>query len=586
MDFKIISSHGMSLKIRSSLVGGTCLNQEVRLFDFGNVVVRKDYMEDEGVRVLSGGPYYIGDFVGKGMLTAAIQGDNFTAPTSNLILRTLRELSYNHIMGTLVIIPASSGCTLNFGLAIERAINDELAVKMLTVSDDLFNDKHQQISQRTLSAIILLYKIAGAMSAAKKSLIEIYEYCQKMCQQVQSMEVNLPNPYVTPNSTCMCIDGTFSSIKATLSQMDHTVATIKVPLATMIHIIQDTNSFRIDPSKVVDTARLTLCSGDNLVILLNNNAVITTTEQNICVKDVLDYLTAFNINVVRFYVGNFIKCSDNPSLTITLLKVDDSSVLTYLDANYGNVPGWRAVNQSIGPSLTTAVSIPGNLRRKERITPPIRGPKLSDEASNIMYFAMQFACDALISCEKQLNVIDSEKGDGDTGTRMKTVAELLIKRMRQDKVILNYPFTFFETMSRFLEKSLGGTSGCIYSILFEAAAKRFAGFKDSLDVTTDMWLESFKAAADALQKYGNTRFGEGTLYDPIYIFCVTAKEELGNGADILIAVEKAVRKSEEAISMTKRDKKYPDPGAHAVGIWIRAIFEGVKLRWPVDVACM
>ncbi|XP_057664807.1 triokinase/FMN cyclase-like isoform X1 [Diorhabda carinulata] len=585
MDFKVLSSHGASLKIRNSLVGATSLNQEVGLFNFGNVIVQKDYTDNDCVRIISGGPYYIGDFVGKGMLTAAIQGDNFTAPASSIILRTLRELSNNHIMGSLVIVPASSGCTLNFGLAIERALNDDIVVKMLTVSDDFFNNQQSKMSQRTLSAVVLIYKIAGAMAAAKKSLCEIYDYCNKICQYVQSMEIELPHPNITPNATCICIDDPFGSDQPTTVRSDHSHETIKVPLANLISIIVNESNYRIDYRKGIDDTKLELQRGDKLVILLNNNAVISKTEENICVKDILDYLIALNINVVRFYVGNFIKCHENALLTITLMKIEDKNVLTYLDAHYGSIPGWPNVNQNSRSSLTTETNITGNLRRKNRLEPPIRGPQLSERATNTLYFAIQFACDALIACEKQLNVIDSERDDGDTGTRMKTVAELLVKRMKQDKLLLKYPFTFFETMSNFLEKSLGGTSGCVYSILFEAAANKFGEY-NSLDVTPEMWLESFEAAGAALKKYGNIKYGDGTLYDPICKFCETAKQELENCSHPLVAFGNAVQCCEETVNMTKRDKNYPDPGAHAVGIWIRAVFEGVKLKWPLDAVCL
>lgn len=54
--------------------------------------------------------------------------------------------------------------------------------------------------------------------------------------------------------------------------------------------------------------------------------------------------------------------------------------------------------------------IKGRLTRKERLSPPVRGPRLREKAANTLLYATQFACDALISCEKQLNTIDSERG--------------------------------------------------------------------------------------------------------------------------------------------------------------------------------
>lgn len=54
--------------------------------------------------------------------------------------------------------------------------------------------------------------------------------------------------------------------------------------------------------------------------------------------------------------------------------------------------------------------IKGQLVKKDQLSPPIRGPKLCSKVANILLYATQFACDSLISCEKQLNTIDAERG--------------------------------------------------------------------------------------------------------------------------------------------------------------------------------
>lgn len=63
-----------------------------------------------------------------------------------------------------------------------------------------------------------------------------------------------------------------------------------------------------------------------------------------------------------------------------------------------------------GCFLTVEHPIRGRLTRKERLSPPIRGPKLTERVANTLLYSTQFACDALLSCEKQLNTIDSERG--------------------------------------------------------------------------------------------------------------------------------------------------------------------------------
>lgn len=38
----------------------------------------------------------------------------------------------------------------------------------------------------------------------------------------------------------------------------------------------------------------------------------------------------------------------------------------------------------------------------------------------MVFKSLSYLCEALVSCEKQLNIIDSEAGDGDTGLYFKS----------------------------------------------------------------------------------------------------------------------------------------------------------------------
>lgn len=67
-----------STVVTETLFAAVVNNPSLALLEFGNVIVRRDYHSIENVRIISGGgsghdPAYSG-YVGKGMLTAAIQG--------------------------------------------------------------------------------------------------------------------------------------------------------------------------------------------------------------------------------------------------------------------------------------------------------------------------------------------------------------------------------------------------------------------------------------------------------------------------------------------------------------------------------
>lgn len=143
--------------------------------------------------------------------------------------------------------------------------------------------------------------------------------------------------------------------------------------------------------------------------------------------------------------------------------------------------------------------IPAKFKSTTRKSPVLRGPKLSNKVSNIFIVVVTFACDALISCEKQLNTIDSENGHADSGTRIKRGAEAILNEMNLGRLKTTHPFTFFQYISRLLEVVMGGTLGCLYSIFFEAISGPFADVPERETPNARVWLKALKRGIDALK---------------------------------------------------------------------------------------
>lgn len=160
--------------------------------------------------------------------------------------------------------------------------------------------------------------------------------------------------------------------------------------------------------------------------------------------------------------------------------------------------GWFKTSAAdISPNIEDR--LPATIKKYARNTPSLQGPKLSARQANVLYLVTQFACDALISCERQLNTIDNERGDGDTGTRIKQGAEAILKELSLKRLKTTHPFTFFEYISRLLEVTMGGVLGSIYSILFEAAAKPFSTLSETSNAEANVWLQSLRSANEALK---------------------------------------------------------------------------------------
>ncbi|KAL1497643.1 hypothetical protein ABEB36_008567 [Hypothenemus hampei] len=373
-------------------------NQEVSLFDFGEVIVMKNYKQNDHVRIVSGGSCCHIKYVGTGILTASIQGNKNDPPTSSLILRTIRELSINHIKGVLLIIQATSGDLLSFGLAVERADNDDLRVAFIKVADDSRNNEYPKSERRGLSGVVLVNKIAGALAMANKTMPDIYDYCIKVVDNLASIGTNVKNLLIDSRECMYCdkcamqLEGaekkTFLNKLTTMDILDNTVR-------TLIKEISENESLNLKPK-------------DNIVVLVNNLDALNQNEEWVFFRHCVKYLNIIDLVVVKFYIGNFLQFNYDLDLTITILKVFDKNVIELLDAPC-DVKVWKPVLQNKPIEISNNL-IPGSLRRKCRLSLPIKGPKLNDRAANVVLLCLQFACEALISCEKMLNTMDAEKG--------------------------------------------------------------------------------------------------------------------------------------------------------------------------------
>lgn len=116
---------------------------------------------------------------------------------------------------------------------------------------------------------------------------------------------------------------------------------------------------------------------------------------------------------------------------------------------------------------------------------------------------VQFACEAILSCEKQINLMDTEEGDGDTGLSMSRGATAIKKSLEADPSKTAYPYLMLTEFSKVVEQNMGGTLGCLYSIYFEASAQTFADMKESDNVNCKDWVNALTAGNTALSKYVN-----------------------------------------------------------------------------------
>ncbi|CAB4065051.1 Dual specificity mitogen-activated protein kinase kinase mek-1,Dual specificity mitogen-activated protein kinase kinase mek-2,Dual specificity mitogen-activated protein kinase kinase dSOR1,Dual specificity mitogen-activated protein kinase kinase 4,Dual specificity mitogen-activated protein kinase kinase 3,Dual specificity protein kinase FUZ7,Dual specificity mitogen-activated protein kinase kinase 5,Dual specificity mitogen-activated protein kinase kinase sek-1,MAP kinase kinase PBS2,Dual specificity mitog len=182
--------------------------------------------------------------------------------------------------------------------------------------------------------------------------------------------------------------------------------------------------------------------------------------------------------------------------------------------------------------------------------------------------SLLFACEALSSCDIQLNRMDTG-ADGDTDSK--------------------YPIKLLRTLSSVAEKDMGGTSGAFYSIFFSAVSHHFSTNDINGDYSLSKLIEALDEGTKAISKYGKSHPGDRTMLDALVPYISNFKSS-SDEVNILLRFDKATTAAEEGAMKTLKMKAkvgrasrvavseliHSDPGAHAVGIICRAVNEALK----------
>ena len=195
--------------------------------------------------------------------------------------------------------------------------------------------------------------------------------------------------------------------------------------------------------------------------------------------------------------------------------------------------------------------------------------------------AIEAACKALIDAEGELTEMDRVTGDGDLGTSMERAAKA-VQRAVRSYPLDDVPATL-KALGHTLRSELGGSSGPLYGVLF----LRCGSVLESSGATElAQWAEALDQACRAIGELGGARPGDRTMLDALDPFVKALKKGSGGEASreaLLAAVESAERGAEATAQMKPRLGRssylgdrvlgYPDPGARAITIWLRAASE-------------
>lgn len=337
-------------------------------------------------------------------------GDIYCSPPPDTILKTIKELSRRNVHGTLIIIGNTLSDRLSFGLAMEKALTiPNLRVQMLLVEDE----QRGALEKFGMVGTILVQKIAGAMSELGCFLDEIYDFCKSILPDILTTSVTLEwpqNPWAQIHTSTKYVNEQLVEFGTGFhGERGH----LKLPLKSTFEIV------KIMLEQVnIETHRTSLAFYEDdpppipIVLIINNKGSVSQFEEQIFVQEVISQLQMAQVKIVKIFIGAFFTSLRMAGFNLTIMKLTKPEVLNYITYPCG-VPIWQEfVPLEFNTDLyLSTVFGKEELKLKER-----RGPELSDSVATVLKSVILFACEAVTSCERQLNIMDSEIGDADTGT--------------------------------------------------------------------------------------------------------------------------------------------------------------------------
>jgi dihydroxyacetone kinase len=538
------------------------------------VMVRADAEQahDQQVAVISGGgsghePAHAG-YIGVGMLSAAVVGEVFTSPSSDSVFAAIKAVSREP--GALLVVKNYTGDRLNFGLAAEMARAEGISVEMVIVDDDVaLKGTGQATGARGLAGTIFIHKLVGAAAAEGKSLADVAAMGRAAVESLATMGVSFSA-------------GTSPAVGKPSFELDEH----EMELGLGIHGEPGVKRMRLQTAdELTETLLAEVLKhgrfGDEkrVAVMVNNLGATTEMELAIVARHAMRFLESKGIMVERMYAGTFLSSLDMAGISITVLGVNDEW-LRWLDAVTA-APAWpNALKQRPGkPQAQIAAEV------STKVSSPT-GRGAQSEAGRKTRQAIEAACKALLGAESELTEMDRVTGDGDLGTSMGRAAKAV------QGAVGSYPLddvpATIRAIGHTLRRELGGASGPLYGVLFLRCG---SVLEKSGATGLAQWAEALDQGCRAISELGGAKPGDRTMMDALDPFVKALRKGVDGKAPreaILAAVEAAERGVEATTRMKPRLGRssylgdrvlgYPDPGAKAVAVWLRAATEALFAR--------
>ncbi|MFK4426106.1 DhaKLM operon coactivator DhaQ [Bacillus sp. RC51] len=309
-------------------------NDKVNYDETHNIIYVKDIAEmEQNVVIISGGgsghePADIG-YVGKGMLTAAVNGSIFTPPRVEQIIAATRLMPKDKSI--LFIIKNFKDDVENFLAAEQIAKEEGRKIDHIIVNDDVSIEDDASFNKRRrgVAGTVFVQKILGAAALAGHSLNELTTLGRSITENLHTLGVALSpanDPVKGKASFTLNDDEVFYGvgIHGEKGYRKEALSSSEILAIELMNKLKSIYRWR---------------KGDNFAILINGLGATPLMEQYIFANDIRRLCELEGLHVKFVKVGTLLTSLDMKGVSLSLLKVEDSDWVEWLKIDVG-VSSW------------------------------------------------------------------------------------------------------------------------------------------------------------------------------------------------------------------------------------------------------
>ena len=280
-----------------------------------NLVINKGLRTANRVTIVtlggSGHEPAIEGFVGEGMIDIAVVGDVFAAPGYKAVVEALQLADKGR--GVLLVVLNHAGDMLAGIRTMEEAQKSGINVTMVVTREDVaYAPRSEAERRRGLVGCIPLYKIAGAAAAQGKSLYEVTAIAQDFADNMATIAVACKTATHPQNGSAFAVIG-HDEMEIGMGQhgeggngrqkMKNADETAILMSDLLIH-------------------DLNLCSGEEIMVIVNGAGSTTVMEMLIIFRRVHKYLSTKGIIIVANWVEEVLTVQEQAGFQLFFARMN------------------------------------------------------------------------------------------------------------------------------------------------------------------------------------------------------------------------------------------------------------------------